>query len=86
MQDLIEYLAKYLVDRPEEIEVRETTGESTVVYGLRAGDGGLGKIIGKRGPAHRPAGRSGEGAEMDDTEVSQRRIRQFLLTVEAPWK
>ena len=49
MKELIEYLAKRLVDRPEEVEVQEIAGEMTTVYELRTGDGDLGKIIGKHG-------------------------------------
>lgn len=49
MKDLIERLAKCLVDRPEEVHVTEIIGEGTSVYELRVGDGELGKIIGKHG-------------------------------------
>ena len=49
MKELIEYIAKRLVDRPDEIQVREVAGETSFLYELRAGDGELGKIIGKHG-------------------------------------
>lgn len=49
MIDLIEYLAKQLVDRPDEVHVNEVAGETTTVYELRVGEGELGKIIGKHG-------------------------------------
>lgn len=49
VKELIEFLAGYLVDRPEEVEVHEIAGETTNVYELRTGDGDLGKIIGKHG-------------------------------------
>lgn len=49
MKDLIEYIVKQLVDKPEEVEVREIEGERTTVYELRVGDGDLGKVIGKHG-------------------------------------
>jgi hypothetical protein len=49
MKELIEYITKALVDKPEEVEVREIIGEKTTVYELRVGDGDLGKIIGKHG-------------------------------------
>ena len=49
MKELIEYLAKGLVDRPEEVEVHEIAGETTTVLELRVGEGDLGKIIGKHG-------------------------------------
>jgi uncharacterized protein len=49
MKEFIEYIAKNLVDKPEEVHVTEIDGERTVVYELRVGDGDLGKVIGKRG-------------------------------------
>jgi predicted RNA-binding protein YlqC (UPF0109 family) len=49
MKSLIEYLTKALVDRPDEVEVREVVGEKTTVYELRVGEGDLGKVIGKHG-------------------------------------
>ena len=49
MKELIEYLAKSLVDKPDEVEVHEIAGETTTVLELRVGEGDLGKIIGKHG-------------------------------------
>jgi predicted RNA-binding protein YlqC (UPF0109 family) len=49
MKDLIELIARSLVDTPEKVNVREVEGEKTVVYELRVGEGDLGKIIGKHG-------------------------------------
>ncbi|MBN1352319.1 KH domain-containing protein [candidate division KSB1 bacterium] len=49
MREFIEYIAKHLVDKPDEVKVSEIDGERTVVYELRVGYGDLGKIIGKRG-------------------------------------
>ena len=49
MKELIEYIAKSLVDYPERVEVNEIPGERTVVYELKVGEGDLGKIIGKEG-------------------------------------
>lgn len=49
MRELIEYIAKQLVDKPEEVEVREVEGERITVYELRVGNGDLGKVIGKHG-------------------------------------
>ena len=49
MKEFIEYIAKSLVDKPEEVHVTEIDGERTVVYELRVGEGDLGKVIGKRG-------------------------------------
>ena len=49
MKEFIEYIAKNLVDKPDEVKVSVIDGERTVVFELRVGDGDLGKVIGKRG-------------------------------------
>jgi predicted RNA-binding protein YlqC (UPF0109 family) len=49
MKELIEYIARALVDNPDEVKVREVEGEKTTVYELRVGSGDLGKVIGKHG-------------------------------------
>ncbi|AFM23105.1 KH domain-containing protein [Desulfomonile tiedjei] len=49
MKDLIEYIAKALVDSPEEVAVSEVEGEMTSVIELKVAKGDLGKVIGKQG-------------------------------------
>jgi predicted RNA-binding protein YlqC (UPF0109 family) len=49
MKELIEYIAKLLVDHPENVIVRETEGEKTTVIELRVAKEDLGKVIGKQG-------------------------------------
>lgn len=49
MKQLIEYIAKALVDNPDKVEIKEIAGEKTLIYELRVGDGDLGKVIGKEG-------------------------------------
>lgn len=49
MKQLIEFIVKALVDNPDKVDVREITGEKTVIYELRVGSGDLGKVIGKEG-------------------------------------
>ncbi|MFC1553747.1 KH domain-containing protein [candidate division KSB1 bacterium] len=49
MKEFVEYIAKHLVDKADEVKVTEVEGERTTVYELRVGDGDLGKVIGKRG-------------------------------------
>ncbi|MCG9126108.1 KH domain-containing protein [Candidatus Poribacteria bacterium] len=48
-KDLIEYIVKALVDNPENVEVREVTGEKVVIVELRVPESELGKIIGRYG-------------------------------------
>jgi predicted RNA-binding protein YlqC (UPF0109 family) len=49
MKELLELIAKALVDRPEEIEVTEIEGEQTTVLELKVAREDLGKVIGKQG-------------------------------------
>lgn len=49
MKDLIEYIAKALVDHPEEVAVSEIEGENTSVIELKVAKEDLGKVIGKNG-------------------------------------
>ena len=49
MKDLVEFIAKSLVDSPDEVQVSETEGEHTMVIELKVAKEDIGKIIGKRG-------------------------------------
>jgi predicted RNA-binding protein YlqC (UPF0109 family) len=49
LRNVIETIAKALVDSPEEVVVKEVDGEATVVLELRVAHQDLGKIIGKQG-------------------------------------
>lgn len=49
MKEYIEFIARALVDQPDEVNVHEVEGERTTVYELRVGQGDLGKVIGKAG-------------------------------------
>ncbi len=48
-KDLIEYIAKSLVDEPDAVSVNETEGERGSVLELRVAPGDIGKVIGKYG-------------------------------------
>jgi len=48
-RELIEYVAKSLVDHPEEMAVTETEEEGVIVYHLHVSSRDLGKMIGRRG-------------------------------------
>lgn len=48
-KDLIEYIAKALVDHPEQVKVTEIEGERTSVIELAVAREDLGKVIGKQG-------------------------------------
>ncbi|MGQ9602603.1 MAG: KH domain-containing protein [bacterium] len=49
MKELIEFIAKALVDNPDQVQVKEIEGQKTTVFELRVGPGDLGKVIGKKG-------------------------------------
>ena len=49
MKELVELIARALVDNPDEVKVRELEGDQTTVLELRVADGDLGKVIGKQG-------------------------------------
>lgn len=49
MKDLLEEIAKALVDHPEEVNVSEVEGEQTTVLELRVQNDDLGKVIGRQG-------------------------------------
>lgn len=53
MKDLIEYIAKALVDIPEDVEVSEVVGDQTTVIELKVSKDDLGKVIGKQGKTAR---------------------------------
>jgi predicted RNA-binding protein YlqC (UPF0109 family) len=49
LKELIEFIARALVDKPDEVQVSEISGEQTVVLELRVAKDDLGKVIGKQG-------------------------------------
>ncbi len=49
LKELVEFMAKSLVDKPEEVEVNEIVGEQTTVVELKVSKDDLGKVIGKQG-------------------------------------
>lgn len=49
MKQLVEDIAKALVDLPEEVSVRELSGEQVTVLELKVAPTDLGKVIGKQG-------------------------------------
>lgn len=49
MKDLVELIAKSLVDNPEMVEVTQIEGEKSVIIELRVAPDDMGKVIGKQG-------------------------------------
>jgi predicted RNA-binding protein YlqC (UPF0109 family) len=53
MKELVEYIAKALVDNPDEVVVSEVVGDQTSVLELKVAKEDLGKVIGKQGRSAR---------------------------------
>ncbi len=49
MKNLIDYIAKTLVDNPDAVEVSEVEGNQTSILELKVAKEDLGKVIGKQG-------------------------------------
>lgn len=49
MKQLIEDIAKALVDNPDDVAVKSTEGDQNTVLELKVASGDLGKVIGKQG-------------------------------------
>ena len=49
MKELVEAIARALVDNPDEVQVRTVEGEQVTVFELRVHASDLGKVIGRQG-------------------------------------
>ena len=49
MKEVLEYIARALVDDPDAVEVTEVDGERSRILQLRVAPDDMGKVIGKRG-------------------------------------
>ena len=49
MKELVEVIAKSLVDYPDQVVVTETENEKAIVLELRVAQSDMGKVIGKQG-------------------------------------
>jgi predicted RNA-binding protein YlqC (UPF0109 family) len=75
MKDLIAYIAKALVDKPEEVVVTEIEGAQTSVIELKVAKDDLGKVIGKQGRTAR-AMRTILGAA--STKIKKRSVLEII--------
>lgn len=48
-KDLVEYIARSLVDQPDEVEVAMIEGEKSTILELKVAEDDIGKVIGKHG-------------------------------------
>lgn len=49
MKELVEYIAKSLVDKPDEVTVTETRPGNTTIIELHVAQGDMGRVIGREG-------------------------------------
>jgi predicted RNA-binding protein YlqC (UPF0109 family) len=49
MKELVEYIAKALVDHPEDVSVEEIAGARSIILELRVAPNDMGRVIGKNG-------------------------------------
>ena len=49
MKELIEFMARAIVDYPDEVEVTEEETEDKIVFHLKVAESDMGKVIGKQG-------------------------------------
>ncbi|ABR33359.1 MULTISPECIES: KH domain-containing protein [Clostridium] len=49
MKELVEFMAKSLVDNPDAVTVNEVDGEQSIILELKVAPEDMGKIIGKQG-------------------------------------
>jgi len=79
MKDLVEIMAKALVDATEEIMVTEKKGEHTSVIELRVAKRDIGKVIGKKGRTAEAMRTILTGAS---TKIGKRCVLEILDQVE----
>ncbi|AKA69931.1 MULTISPECIES: KH domain-containing protein [Clostridium] len=49
MKELVQIIAKSLVDNPDEVQVNEIAGEQSIILELKVAPDDMGKVIGKQG-------------------------------------
>jgi len=49
MKELVETIARALVDEPDKVAVREVDGDGAQIYELSVAPGDVGKVIGRQG-------------------------------------
>lgn len=72
---MIEFLARMLVDVPDQVEVNEIAGENTTVIELKVAKEDLGKVIGKQGRTARAVRTILNGAS---TKLRKRTVLEII--------
>lgn len=75
LSKMIEYMARMLVDLPDQVEINEIEGENTTVIELKVAKEDLGKIIGKQGRTARAVRTVLNGAS---TKLRKRTVLEII--------
>jgi uncharacterized protein len=74
MKELVEAIAKALVDNPDAVQVRAIEGEQVTLFELRVHPSDLGKVIGRQG-------RTARAIRTILTAVSMKMRKRFTLEI-----
>ena len=74
MKDLVLFLAKQLVNHPDQVEVKETQGDTASVLELKVAREDIGRVIGKQG-------RTAKSIRTILTAVASRTNRKVILEI-----
>jgi predicted RNA-binding protein YlqC (UPF0109 family) len=74
VKELVEYIARALVDHPEQVRANEVRGENTSVIELTVAKEDMGKIIGKQG-------RTAIAIRTILSNVSMKNRKRFVLEI-----
>jgi uncharacterized protein len=74
MKELVEAIAKALVDNPDAVQVRAIEGEQVTMFELRVHPSDLGKVIGRQG-------RTARAIRTILTAVSMKMRKRFTLEI-----
>jgi predicted RNA-binding protein YlqC (UPF0109 family) len=75
LSKMIEYMARMLVDLPDQVSINEIEGENTTVIELKVAKEDLGKIIGKQGRTARAVRTVLNGAS---TKLRKRTVLEII--------
>ena len=75
LRELIEYMARALVDVPDQVHVKSIDGEQTTVLELKVAKEDLGKVIGKQGRTARAIRTILNGAS---TKLKKRTVLEII--------
>lgn len=68
-KEMVEYLAKSLVDHPEAVEVTQVEGDKSIILELRVEPSDMGKVIGRRGRVARAIRTIAKAAAVQDKKM-----------------